>query len=258
MNSVPARQRRPGARRPQPAAVSHRRRCAAARVPRRHPRRERRRHRGPGLRPGHRARHTRRRQPGPQSARSPEGDAMSTERRPSPHRRMPDMPGRMCPAGEYCGLCGCHLTPRHGRRPRLAAHPRLRRRAGRAPAAAVVGSSLFPHLPPRSRTVFRAGLAVVFDALVAFALLRLPAALVTVAALGFPFLFMLYLRESDGFADIPTRTWVAHRGAGHRSWRRMGALDGRDGGPVVRNRIGRGHRRGRACCARASASRWAG
>ncbi len=46
--SVPARQRRAAARRPQPDAVSHRRGCAAARVPRRHTRRERRRHAGPG------------------------------------------------------------------------------------------------------------------------------------------------------------------------------------------------------------------
>jgi hypothetical protein len=38
--------------------------------------------------------------------------------------------------------------------------------------------------------------------------LRLPAALVTVAALGFPFLFLLYLRESDAFDDIAPRTWV--------------------------------------------------
>jgi hypothetical protein len=44
--------------------------------------------------------------------------------------------------------------------------------------------------------------------LVVFALLRLPAALVTVASLGFPFLFLLYLHESDGFQDIPTRTWA--------------------------------------------------
>jgi hypothetical protein len=69
-------------------------------------------------------------------------------------------------------------------------------------------SSLFPHLPPRSRTVFRIGLAVVLVALVAFGLLRLPAALVTVAALGLLFLFLLYLRESDAFVDIPARTWV--------------------------------------------------
>ena len=112
------------------------------------------------------------------------------------------------PAGEYCGLCGCHLTPRKGEGPDW-----LRiRDFGAAPGEHLLqpslASSLFPHLPPRSRTVFRIGLAVVFVALVAFALLRLPGALVTVEALGIPFLFVLYLRESDGFRDIPTRTWV--------------------------------------------------
>ena len=112
------------------------------------------------------------------------------------------------PAGEYCGLCGCHLTPRKGEGPDW-----LRiRDFGAAPGEHLLqpslASSLFPHLPPRSRTVFRVGLAVVFIALVAFALLRLPGALVTVEALGIPFLFVLYLRESDGFRDIPTRTWV--------------------------------------------------
>jgi len=112
------------------------------------------------------------------------------------------------PAGEYCGLCGCHLTPRRGEGPDW-----LRiRDFGAAPGEHLLqpslASSLFPHLPPRSRTVFRVGLAVVFVALVAFALLRLPAALVTVSALGFPFLFVLYLHESDGFHDIPSRTWV--------------------------------------------------
>jgi hypothetical protein len=112
------------------------------------------------------------------------------------------------PAGEYCGLCGCHLTPRRGEGPDW-----LRiRDFGAAPGEHLLqpslASSLFPHLPPRSRTVFRLGLAVVFVALVAFALLRLPAALVTVSALGFPFLFVLYLHESDGFHDIPSRTWV--------------------------------------------------
>ena len=112
------------------------------------------------------------------------------------------------PAGEYCGLCGCHLTPRKGEGPDW-----LRiRDFGAAPGEHLLqpslASSLFPHLPPRSRTVFRIGLAVVLVALVAFALLRMPGALVTVEALGIPFLFLLYLRESDGFHDIPTRTWV--------------------------------------------------
>jgi hypothetical protein len=112
------------------------------------------------------------------------------------------------PAGEYCGLCGCHLTPRRGEGPDW-----LRiRDFGAAPDEHLlqpsIASSLFPHLPARSRTVFRIGLAVVLVALVVFAVLRLPSALVTVASLGVPFLFLLYLYESDGFADIPVRTWV--------------------------------------------------
>jgi hypothetical protein len=132
--------------------------------------------------------------------------------------QVPQTECRICktdvPAGEYCGLCGCHLTPRRGEGPDW-----LRiRDFGAAPDEHLLqpslASSLFPHLPPRSRTVFRIGLAVVFVALVAFALLRLPAALVTVAALGFPLLFMLYLHESDGFADIPSRTWVLTAGLG--------------------------------------------
>lgn len=125
---------------------------------------------------------------------------------------VPQTECRICktdvPAGEYCGLCGCHLTPRRGEGPDW-----LRiRDFGAAPGEHLLqpslASSLFPHLPPRSRMVFRIGLAVVLVALVVFALLRLPAASVTVAALGFPLLFLLYLRESDGFADIPVRTWA--------------------------------------------------
>jgi len=112
------------------------------------------------------------------------------------------------PAGEYCGLCGAHLAPRRGEGPdwlRMLTY-------GAAPGEHLLqlslASSLFPNLPPRSRAVFRIGLAVVLAALVAFALLRLPAALVTVAALGLLFLFLLYLRESEAFADIPARTWA--------------------------------------------------
>src|SRR6202022_4570754 len=126
--------------------------------------------------------------------------------------QVPTAECRVCrtdgPAGEFCGLCGCHLTPRRGEGPDW-----LRiRDYGAAPGENLLqlslASSLFPHLPPRSRTVFQIGLAVVLVALVAFSLLRLPAALVTVAALDFLFLFLLYLRESDAFADIPARTWA--------------------------------------------------
>ena len=126
--------------------------------------------------------------------------------------QVPTAECRVCqtdvPAGEYCGLCGCHLTPRRGEGPDW-----LRiRDFGAAPDEHLLqpslASSLFPNLTPKSRNVFRVGLAMVLIALVAFAVLRLPAALVTVAALGFPFLFLLYLRESDAFADTPARTWA--------------------------------------------------
>src|SRR5882757_9564259 len=136
---------------------------------------------------------------------------MSTGPEPT-DQPVPTVECRVCqtdvPAGEYCGLCGCHLTPRTGEGPDW-----LRiRDFGAAPGEHLLqpslASSLFPHLPPTSRTVFRIGLAVVLIALVAFALLRLPGALVTVAALGFPFLFLLYLRESDAFSDTPARTWA--------------------------------------------------
>jgi hypothetical protein len=112
------------------------------------------------------------------------------------------------PAGEYCGLCGCHLTPRRGEGPDW-----LRiRDFGAAPGEHLLQpsltSSLFPHLPSRSRRAFRLGLVVVLAALVAFALLRLPAAMVAVAALGLPLLFLIYLRESDAFRDYPLATLV--------------------------------------------------
>lgn len=130
----------------------------------------------------------------------------------TPDDAVPTAECRICktdvPAGEYCGLCGCHLTPRRGEGPDW-----LRiRDFGAAPDEHLLkpslASSLFPHLPPRSRIVFRIGLVVVLVALVVFALLRMPGALVAVSAFGLPLLFVLYLHESDGFDDIPTRTWV--------------------------------------------------
>jgi hypothetical protein len=123
---------------------------------------------------------------------------------------VPNTECRICkvdvPAGEYCGLCGCHLTPRAGEGPDW-----LRPRDyGAAPDEHLLqpslASSLFPHLPARSRTAFRLGLLGVLVALVAFALLRLPGALISVSALGLPFLFLLYLRESDALHDLGFRT----------------------------------------------------
>ncbi len=112
------------------------------------------------------------------------------------------------PAGEYCGLCGCHLTPRAGEGPDWLRIRDFGAAPGEHLLQPALASSLFPHLPPRSRNVFRIGLAAVLLALVVFAVLRMPGALVAVSAFGFPFLFLLYLRESDATHDLPTRSWV--------------------------------------------------
>lgn len=110
------------------------------------------------------------------------------------------------PAGRYCGLCGCHLQRRRGEGPdwlrvrdfSAAPHEHL--------LTPALTSALFPHLPTRSRSAFRLGLALLAGTLLVCTLLRLPAALVSVAALGLPMLFLIYLRESDAFRDFPPGT----------------------------------------------------
>lgn len=106
------------------------------------------------------------------------------------------------PAGAFCGLCGGHLTSEPGPGPRWLRQDTF----GAAPNESVllpsIASSLFPHLPNRSRTPFRVGLVLVLLGLVGFAFLKLPAALITIAALGLPLLFLLYLSESDVFRDV--------------------------------------------------------
>jgi hypothetical protein len=77
-----------------------------------------------------------------------------------------------------------------------------------------VASTLFPHLPHRSRTPFRVALGLLFLLLVAFALLRAQAPLIAVSALGFPLLFILYLREADIDDDLPVSSLALTAGLG--------------------------------------------
>ncbi|MDT5258015.1 MAG: hypothetical protein QOD10_3095 [Mycobacterium sp.] len=110
------------------------------------------------------------------------------------------------PAGAFCGTCGAHLSPQRGNGRGV-----LRPGAyGAAPGEHVlrlsVASSLFPHLPHRSRAAFRVALAVLFLTLIAFAFLGWQAPLIAVSALGFPLLFLLYLHESDVDDDLPVST----------------------------------------------------
>jgi hypothetical protein len=126
----------------------------------------------------------------------------------SDDEHMPMTECRVCrtdvPAGEFCGLCGCHLTPRRWEGPDWL---RLRD-FGAAPNESVLSpflaSSLFPHLAHRG--AFRLGLAALVVSIVACAVFRLPAALIAVAVLGLPTLFLIYLKESDALRDLTVRT----------------------------------------------------
>jgi hypothetical protein len=69
-----------------------------------------------------------------------------------------------------------------------------------------VASSIFPHLPQRSRTPFRFGLVGLLLALAVFAALRWQAPLIATAALGLPFLFVIYLHETAAHRDLLVRT----------------------------------------------------
>lgn len=130
---------------------------------------------------------------------------------------MPTVECRVCrtdvPAGTFCGQCGAYLSPSGG-----SGWLRLRAycAGGEHLLRPSVVSSLFPQLPRRSRASFRLAVGVLVVAVVACALLRLPAAMNALAAFGVPLLFVAYLRKSVDFHDVPVRTLLltAASGAG--------------------------------------------
>ena len=179
----------------QPAAVSGCRGCEPAGVPRYQPWRERRRLVAAWIRRGDRPRQPERRLPG---ARPPGHSEWC---------RTPMMHCAVCdtdtPAAAYCGTCGAHLSAQRGdgrgwlRIGASAAEP------GEHVLRLSIASTLFPHLPHRSRASFRVAMALLFLAMVVFALLRWQAPLVAVSALGLPLLFGLYMHETDIDDDLP-------------------------------------------------------
>ena len=107
------------------------------------------------------------------------------------------------PAGHFCGACGSDLTtaPRRGLLRWLRPGT-----FGAAPSETVLlpyfASSVFPHLPKRSRTPFMVTLLVAAMVLAAAVLLKIPAVGIAVSALGLPLLFVLYLRATSLDRDI--------------------------------------------------------
>jgi hypothetical protein len=119
------------------------------------------------------------------------------------------------PEGEYCGLCGLPLKD-HGKAngPDWLRVKAYSASPGENLLKPNIVSTLFPHLSPSSRMPFLLGLGVLLAALIAATLFRLPAGIITVAALGLPLLFLIYLQESDVYDDVPTGTLVATAGLG--------------------------------------------
>ncbi len=102
------------------------------------------------------------------------------------------------PSANFCGLCGCQGGHLKVLRPEtFGAEPRER------VLLPFLASSLFPHLPDKSRTPFRVTLAVAAVGLIVAAVLRLPALGIAISALGLPLLFALYLRASSADRDCP-------------------------------------------------------
>ena len=109
------------------------------------------------------------------------------------------------PAEVFCGACGAYLD-----RPVTLKHTLLRpsvfAAAPRQPIILpLVTSSLFPRLSDSSRKPFRLALLLGLAALVICSWLRLFGPLVIVTAFGIPLLFVVYLWQSDAFADIRFR-----------------------------------------------------
>jgi rRNA maturation endonuclease Nob1 len=136
---------------------------------------------------------------------------MSTSDEPD-HDAAPTMECRICrtdvPAGVFCGRCGAHLTAQRGDGPqwlRLAAFAAAPEENVLRPTLA---SSLFPHLPQRSRAPFRVGLLLILAGLTGFALLKMPAPALTVATFGSLLLFLIYLYESDVYRNVSRKSLV--------------------------------------------------
>ncbi|MGZ5379417.1 MAG: zinc ribbon domain-containing protein, partial [Mycobacterium sp.] len=119
------------------------------------------------------------------------------------------------PAGEYCGLCGVPLAEhKSGDGPHWLRARSFSAAPGQRLLSPALTSSLFPHLPPRSRKVFLMGLVLLAGALTVATFLRMPAALIAIASLGLPLLFAVYLRESGVSRDIPRSTLALTVGLG--------------------------------------------
>ncbi|WP_319433964.1 zinc ribbon domain-containing protein [Mycobacterium sp. RTGN5] len=112
------------------------------------------------------------------------------------------------PAGRFCARCGARLSLAPGDRPgplRVSAYAAA---PGENVLQPSIVSSLFPHLPLRSRRAFRLGLLLVVAVLIAFCVLQWYVPMLALAVFAPPILVAIYLVESRLLADLPAWVWA--------------------------------------------------
>ena len=127
-------------------------------------------------------------------------------------RPLATMPCPVChhdvPAGRFCAQCGGQLSPAAGDGP---AWLRVRHYAA-APGEHVlqpsIVSSIFPHLPQRSRAAFRLGFGVVAVLLISLSLAQWYIPMIAVAIFSPTILVALYLHETGLLGDLPRWLWA--------------------------------------------------
>ncbi|UMB67461.1 zinc ribbon domain-containing protein [Mycobacterium paraterrae] len=109
------------------------------------------------------------------------------------------------PSGAFCGFCGAHLFGPPGDGPAPLRADSYAAEPNEQLIRFSLASSLFPHLPPRSRMAFRMALGLLMIVLVVVALMRWQAALVALIVFGVPALFVAYLRQAGIRGDLGSR-----------------------------------------------------
>ncbi|BBX07953.1 zinc ribbon domain-containing protein [Mycolicibacterium aichiense] len=112
------------------------------------------------------------------------------------------------PAGRFCVRCGAHLSVASDKRPSRLRVSDFAAAPGENVLQPAIVSSMFPHLPSRSRVAFRFALGLLLAVLVAFCVLQWYVPMLALAIFAPPTLIAIYLIESRLLTDLPAWVWV--------------------------------------------------
>ena len=112
------------------------------------------------------------------------------------------------PAASYCGDCGARLDAPVDDWSTLL-RPTVYANAHRETVwMPRVTSAMFPRIAGATRKPYRLGLMLILIAICVLSALSLNVPVGVISVIGWPLLFLIYVRESDGFQDIPRRILI--------------------------------------------------